>query len=116
MFQRLLIPPDGSKVARKAIDAGIRFAKEAGASVVGYYAVEAIERIYYAEGRSGRRSTVKALEKSLGKQGEHYLAEIRKAAVAAGVACDTLMTSPATPDQGIIDVARKKKWDVILIA
>ena len=40
MFQRILIPTDGSTVARKAIDAGIRFAKEAGASVVGYYAVE----------------------------------------------------------------------------
>jgi nucleotide-binding universal stress UspA family protein len=116
VFKRILIPTDGSPVARKAIKAGIRFAKEAGASVVGYYAVEAIERIYYSEGRSGRPSTVKALEKRLSKQGERYLAEIRKAAEAAGVTCDTLMTSAAAPHQGIIDAARKKKCDVIFIA
>jgi nucleotide-binding universal stress UspA family protein len=116
MFQRILIPTDGSAVARKAIDAGIRFAKEAGASVVGYYAVEAIERIYYAAGRSGRPQTVKALAERLSKQGQQYLAEIKNAAQAAGVACETVMTSPAMPSQGIIDAARKKKCDVIFIA
>ena len=116
MFQRILIPTDGSTVSRKAINAGIQFAKEAGASVVGYYAVETIEQLYYAEGRSGRPSTVTALEKRLSKQGQQYLAEIRKAAEAAGVACETVMTSPAMPSQGIIDAARKKKCDVIFIA
>jgi nucleotide-binding universal stress UspA family protein len=116
MFQRILIPTDGSPVARKAIDAGIRFAKEAGASVVGYYAVEPIERLYSAEGRSGRPQTVKMLAERLSKQGQQYLAEIQKAAQAAGVTCETLMTSPAAPFQGIIDAARKKKCDVIFIA
>jgi nucleotide-binding universal stress UspA family protein len=116
MFQRILIPTDGSTVARKAIQAGIQFAKEAGGSVVGYYAVETIERLHYAEGRSGRPLAVKGLEKRLREQGQQYLDEIRKAAEAAGVACETVMTSHATPFQGIIDAARKKKCDVIFIA
>jgi nucleotide-binding universal stress UspA family protein len=116
MFQRILIPTDGSTVARKAIEAAIEFAKEAGASVVGYYAVETIEQLHYADGRSGRPLTVKALEKDLKEQGQQYLAEIGNAARAAGVACETMMTSPTTPYQGIIDAARKKKCDVIFIA
>jgi hypothetical protein len=41
MFERILIPTDGSAVARKAIKAGIAYAKEINAPVVGYYAVEA---------------------------------------------------------------------------
>ena len=116
MFQRILIPTDGSTIARKAVNAGIEFAKEVGASVVVYYAVESIERLYLAKGPGSRPLTIKPIEKQLREQGEQYLAEIRKTAEAAGVACDTVMTSPATPSQGIIDTARKKKCDVIFIA
>ena len=116
MFQRILIPTDGSVLARKAMKAGIAFAKEAGASVIGYYAVETIERLYYAEGRSVRPASIAALQKRLNEQGEQFLAEIKKAAKAAGVACETVMTSPATPYQGIIGTARKEKCDVIFMA
>ena len=45
MFKRILIPTDGSPIARKGIKAGVALAKALGASVVGYYAVEPIERI-----------------------------------------------------------------------
>ena len=44
MFQRILITTDDSTVARKAVKAGIALAKDVGAAVIAYYAVEAIER------------------------------------------------------------------------
>lgn len=116
MFKRILIPTDGSALARKATKAGIAIAAEVGASVVGYHAVESLERLYYAEGRSARPVSIKALQQRLNEQGQQYLAEIRKAAEAAGVACETVMTSPATPYQGIINAARKNKCDVIFMA
>jgi nucleotide-binding universal stress UspA family protein len=116
MFQRILIPTDGSTVARKAIKAAVAFAKEINATVVGYYAVEAIERLYYASGRSARPISIDELQKRLNAQGEQFLAEIQKAADSAGVSCETVMTSPAVPHQGIIDTARKKKCDVIFMA
>ena len=52
----------------------------------------------------------------MNEQGEQFLAEIKKAADAAGVACETAMTSPAAPHQGIIGAARKKKCEVIFMA
>jgi nucleotide-binding universal stress UspA family protein len=116
MYQRILIPTDGSALSRKAMRAGIGFAKQLGASVVGYYAVETIERLYYGEGRSVRPASIKELQKRLNEQAEQFLAEIKKAAQAAGVACETVMTSPATPHQGILDTARKEKCDVIFMA
>jgi nucleotide-binding universal stress UspA family protein len=45
-FSRILIPTDGSALARKGIKSGVAFAKALGAQVVGYHAVEPIERIY----------------------------------------------------------------------
>ena len=100
MFQRILIPTDGSTIAHKAVNAGIEFAKEVGASVIAYYAAESIERLYLEKGPGSRPLTVGPLEKLLRAQGEQYLAEICKVAEAAGVACETVMTSPATPSRG----------------
>jgi nucleotide-binding universal stress UspA family protein len=45
-----------------------------------------------------------------------YLAQVEKAAKAAGVPCQTLMTKPATAHQGIVAAAKKQKCDVIFMA
>jgi nucleotide-binding universal stress UspA family protein len=116
MYKHILIPTDGSKVARKAITAGIELARDLGASVVGYYAAEAIERVFYAEGVSVRPVAIKQFQKRMAEQGQQYLEEIAQACKAAGVACETVMTSPAAAYLGIIDAARKKKCDIIFMA
>jgi nucleotide-binding universal stress UspA family protein len=116
MYKHILIPTDGSKTARKAITAGIELARDLGASVVGYYAAEAIERVFYAEGVSVRPVTIKQFQERMAEQGQQCLEEIAQACKAAGVACETVMTSPAAPYQGIIDAARKKKCDIIFMA
>ena len=116
MFKRILIPTDGSKVARKAIRAGIALAKELGASVVAYTAAEPIELVYNAEGASVRPMAIKQFQERIAEQGQQYLAEIAKACERAGVACETVMTTSATPYQGIVDAARKKKCDMILMS
>jgi nucleotide-binding universal stress UspA family protein len=48
--------------------------------------------------------------------GEKYLEEITKAAAAASVAYSGLVTKPATPAEGIIDAAKKRRCDAILMA
>ena len=115
MYRRILIPTDGSDVARKAVGAGIALAKALGASVVGYYAVEPIEDIFVHGGASVRQANAKTIERGLREAGERYLAEIREAATSAGVACDTVMTSPAEAYQGIIAAARDGRCDLVCI-
>jgi|KBSMisStandDraft_5_1062788.scaffolds.fasta_scaffold343367_1 nucleotide-binding universal stress UspA family protein len=116
MYKRILIPTDGSKVARKAITGGIELARELGASVVGYYALEAMDRGFYAEGVSARPATIKQARERLAKEGEEYLAEIDQACEAAGVVCESVISTPASPYQGIIEAARKKRCDLIFMA
>ena len=115
MYRRILIPTDGSATARKAVDAGIALAKALGASVVGYYAVEAIEDLHLSEGAGARIMGVREIERRRKEAGEGHLAEIGRVAKAAGVAYDGVMSSPASPYQGIIDTARKRKCDLICI-
>ena len=116
MYKRILIPTDGSKVARKAITGGIELARELRASIVGYYALEAIDRGFYSEGVSARPVAIKQLQERVAKQGQQYLAEIDQACKAAGVACETVISTPTSPHQGIIEAARKKRCDLIFMA
>ncbi|MGB5080348.1 MAG: universal stress protein [Burkholderiales bacterium] len=116
MFRRILIPTDGSKVAGKAVRAGIRFAGETGAAVVGYCAIEPV--IVYSVGesvRSGNRR-VAELERQTKAAAEGYLAAMRKQAAAAGVRFESLCDRAATPYDGIVAAARKKKCDTIFMA
>ena len=115
MFKRILIPTDGSQVARKAISSGIRLAKQLGASVVGYSAVEPLEGFYY-EGGGRRLAEFKTLEERNEAQARRYLAEIEKAARTAGVVCEVVVTLTSAPYQGIIATARKKKCDLIFMS
>jgi len=116
MYKRILIPTDGSPLARKALKEGIALAKAVGASVFGYTAIEPIERIYYSEGAGVRAGQAKAIEKQMRDQGEQYVEVIRKAATAAGVASEVLIARARDPYQGIIDAARTHRCDLICIA
>jgi nucleotide-binding universal stress UspA family protein len=115
MFKRILIPTDGSEVARKAISAGIALAKQLGASVVGYTAVEPLEG-YYHEGGGRRLVEFKTIEERNEAQARRYLNEIDKAARSAGVKCEVVITVSAAPYQGIIATAKKKKCDLIFMS
>ena len=116
MFRHILIPTDGSAVAGKAVQAGIRFAKEIGAKVTGYYAVEVIQPRVYGEGYMMGRTTVAVLEKRAKAVGRKHLAAMAELAQAAGVAFDSLCTKADTPYEGIVDAARRKRCDVIFMA
>ncbi len=115
MFKRVLIPTDGSKVARKAIKAGVRLARQLGAKVIGYYAIE-LQPYAYSDGYIIDLTTLKSFEDRARALGRKYLAEVQKAAKAARVPCDVVVARPVTAAQGIIDAARKKRCDVIFMA
>jgi nucleotide-binding universal stress UspA family protein len=116
MFKKILIPTDGSALSRKAIKAGVRLAKQTRAKIVAYYALEMFQPYVYGDGTVIDTATLNAFEKRAREQGEKYLAQMEKEAKAAGVACETLMTKPATPYQGIVDAAKRKNCDVIFMA
>jgi nucleotide-binding universal stress UspA family protein len=116
MFKKILIPTDGSALSRKAIKAGVRLAKQTRAKIVAYYALEMFQPYVYGDGTVIDTATLNAFEKRAREQGEKYLAQVEKESKAAGVACETLMTKPATPYQGIVDAAKRKNCDVIFMA
>ena len=116
MFEKILIPTDGSVVARKAIKDGVAFAKEVGASVVAYYAAEPIERAPNPGISHIRPIVTDEVKQRIAERGQHYLDEVANACTTAGVACETLMTSPESPYLGIVETALNEKCDLIFMA
>jgi nucleotide-binding universal stress UspA family protein len=115
MFRRVLIPTDGSPTANKAVKAGIELAKQLGAAVTGYYAVEAIQTGIYGEGYTFPSAARAKLEKRAKAVGRRHLAKMARLAEAAGVRFDSVCARAQTPYDGIIDTARRKFCDVIFM-
>jgi nucleotide-binding universal stress UspA family protein len=116
MFKRILIPTDGSKVADKAVKAGIRFAREIGAKVIGYYAIEPVQGYYYSEGAMIDGRLIAELDRQAKATGEKTLAAMAKLAKAGRVRFDSLCNKPGTAYDGIVAAARRKKCDAIFMA
>jgi nucleotide-binding universal stress UspA family protein len=116
MFKRILIPTDGSAVANKAVRAGIRFAKEVGARVVGYYAVEVIHPRVYGDGYVIDEKLIAEFDRRAKHVGEKHLAAMANLARSARVRFESVCAKAVTPHEGIIATARRKRCDAIFIA
>jgi nucleotide-binding universal stress UspA family protein len=117
VFRHILIPTDGSRLARKGIRAGVRLAKALGARVTGVYVMLPTRAkgyddtaIFYA-GISAR-----GWRHAFDKAARAALAAIEAEARAARVPCATLIVHYRQPWKGILAAAHRRKCDAISIA
>ena len=116
MFKHILIPTDGSRVAAKAIKAGVAMAKEMGARVTGYCAQEPVPAHIYGEGYIADKEMVAEFERRAHAHALRCVSEVAAAAKARGVRFEPLVTKSNVPYRGIIEAAQRRKCDVIFIA
>ncbi len=116
MFKHILIPTDGSPVAAKAISAGVALAKEMGARVTGFYAIEPPPTHLYGEGYLADKRLVDELDRRSREIAQKSLDEVAAAAKTAGVRCETVMGKAVLPYRGIIDAAEKNRCDAVFMA
>ena len=114
MFKHILLPTDGSELSEAAIRKGVQFAKSIGARVTGFYAVPEFHVFTYQT--EMLEDTKEQFVQDSRARAEQYLATIAKAAQEAGVACDTVRVNSDEPYQAILDAARDKGCDLILMA
>lgn len=115
MFKHILLPTDGSPLSRRAVEAGISFAKEHGSRVTIYHAMDPSPRYIWDEGVALPKELIDRMEKQVQQKAEEFVTEAAKAAEAAGIEFDTAMDRPSSPHQGIIDAAKRNQCDAIFI-
>lgn len=116
MFKHILIPTDGSPVAAKAVRAGIALAKEHGAKVTGYHAVEPVPVRMYGEGMVADRQMVAEFERRRREAARKHIGTLARAALKAGVRFDPVVEISPRPYDGIVAAAKKRKCDLILMS
>ena len=115
MFRHVLFPTDGSPLSVKTIPKVVRYAKAIGARITALYVVPRFDRLYTAE-----VFDAPALESKLAgearRESARHLARVEKAAARAGVHCDAVMVRASEPYRGILQVARARRCDLIVMA
>lgn len=116
MYKHILIPTDGSPLARKAIEAGVKLAARLGARVTSFYAAPPATPLEYKGifpvGYGDPIERAQAIEKAANQ----HLAVIEKAATAAGVACKVEHVTDDYPADAIVAAAKRNKCDLIFMA
>ena len=114
MFKHILIPTDGSDLSRKAILYGVQLAKESGAKVTGLTVVEP----YQPAGMDAVLIPVDEgdYEEQARVLSDRAIEQVKMAAQAAGVPCETIREVNDQPYRAIIDAAVSLGCDLIVMA
>jgi len=117
MFKHILIATDGSELAGKALANGLGLAKSIGAKVT-IVTVSPLWSATEMAGRAGRGSPhpIEAYEKKVADWAAKVLGEARQVAQRSAVDCATVHVQDSSPDEGIIDTARKSGCDLIVMS
>jgi nucleotide-binding universal stress UspA family protein len=116
MYRHILLPTDGSALSKKAVRAGIAFARRIGAKVTGFYSPEQYEVLTYGEYFPPDLMSRAEWERRSKRTAEKVLAYVQKEAKARGVRYSGFYLASLAPWQAIVDAAKKKKCDLIFMA
>lgn len=114
MFKRILLPTDGSELSLKAIRLGVDLAKTCGASVIALHAVPPVQTVAYMAEIMASIQFDYAKEAT--RFAERYLEEVRGIAEQAGVPFDRLLLFGSQPYQAILQTAKERDCDLIVMA
>ena len=116
MFKNILVPTDGSKLSVKAVKQAIKLAKVLGARVTGFYAAPDFSSTYYGDGYILRAPSAESQADFALKHARKCLSAIEVEAEVEKVPCEVFHVVNNSPYEAIIDAAKKKKCDLILMA
>jgi nucleotide-binding universal stress UspA family protein len=114
VFRHILIPTDGSELAEMALGYGVELAKEQTAKITAV----TVHRPFHVATLDPEmlEDTRKEYNRHVAEHAAKYLDVVSKAAAAAGVVCDVVSLEHEHVYQAIIESARDRQCDLIVMA
>ncbi|WP_445678815.1 universal stress protein [Radicibacter daui] len=113
MFTKILLPTDGSPLASLALNKGLTLAAEQEAKV---HALMVIEPFHTLSMEAGQLSSTRAsYELHMKEAAEEHLLAVADKARKMGLVCETTMVIDGSPYQVIIDTARARGCDLVVM-
>ena len=116
MYQRILVPTDGSTLSKKAVKSAIEQAAVCDAELVALYVVPRYPMSYFEGSISVSHSEVARTEKQWADKGQAVVDEVQKAAKAGGVKAKGVLARSDLVAESVIAAAKKHKCDLIVMA
>ena len=116
MFKHILVPTDGSKLSLKALDLAASLASATGAEVSTLHVTPSFPTMVGGDGYMITPVTSKDWDISIAKLSARISDLVEKRAKANSVKVQFLTVTVDQPYVGIIDIARRKKCDLIVMA
>ena len=114
MYKHILIATDGSELAGKAVAAGFDLARQLGAQVTAMTVTEPWQAVVTGEAALG--FPLDEYEKAATESATRILSGVSKLARKADIKCATLHAKEQYPAEGILNTAKKKGCDLIVMA
>jgi len=116
MFKHILVPTDGSKLAEKAVQAAIEFARDAKARLTVFTAMPTYPVPSRSQLLSGKFENIAKYEERTIAKAEKMLSRIVESGREAGVEVKSEVKLSDDPYVAIIDAAKRNGCDLIFIA
>jgi nucleotide-binding universal stress UspA family protein len=116
MFKNVLVPTDGSSLSLKAATQGVALAKSLGAKVTGFFAAPPATPVVYRNNLPVGFAQPAEHEHIITKIAAKHLDAIERLAKKAGVRFEGVHITNDYAADAIMDIAKKKKCDVIVMA
>ena len=113
MFKRILVPTDGSDITAKAVQTALALAKLHGASV---FAISVKEPFPYSAISEMQPVPPQEFYDAQERIAAGRVKAVLDAAAAAGVACEGASVEALHPWEAILDTARQKGCDLVVMA
>jgi nucleotide-binding universal stress UspA family protein len=113
MYKHILIPTDGSKLARAAALDGVKLAQALGAKVTAFFAAPAPTPVVYKGFLPVGYTTQDRHARMIRQAAARYLGVVERACAKAGVTCKSVYVTNDYPAEAIVEAAKKYKCDLI---
>jgi len=115
MYKRILLPTDGSDLSNSSVEAGIDFAKQLNADVVGVFVAANYQYPIYVDIIPPNTPTEQEYRDAMRVLGETYLQTIQDAASRQGVEFQSIVQFNDSPAKEIVHTAHAFGCDLIFM-
>ena len=116
MYKHILVPTDGSPLSRAAALSAVKLARVLGARITALFAAPAATPVVYRGLLPVGLRTPQENKALIEKAARRYLEVIERAARDAKVRCEGIHVTSDFPADAILEVASKRKCDLIFMA
>ena len=113
MFQRILVPTDGTDITKKAVETAIGLARAMGAKL---YTLSVKEPFPYSAISEMQPTPPQEFYDAQERIAAARVQAVRDACAAAGLGCEAMTVEALHPWEAIIDYAKQQDCDLIVMA